>query len=157
MARETVAHAVSRDAEVASAIAAVDIGAGLPARLPPSDIDMALLHALPADMVAMVGPSLNPAAVLFEVFAYPERSLALLIHNFHDLDRLNRGYVLVEAAEILTWAERDMPWNEHCRTPLWPNSDREKTSPGLIFLGVRRAECMKDHGDRLRIAWKWSS
>jgi hypothetical protein len=63
---------------------------------------------------------------------------------------------LVEAAEILTWAERGMPLNEHCRTPLWPNSDRERTAPGLIFLDVRRVRCTKYRDETLRIAWKRS-
>jgi hypothetical protein len=88
------------------------------------------------------------------IFDPPERRLAQSIHSFHDCDRWNRGYVLVEAAEILTWAERDMPLNEHCRTPLWPNSDRVRTSPGLIFLAVRRARCTNCRDDTLRIAWK---
>jgi hypothetical protein len=88
-----------------------------------------------------------------EVPEFPERRLAHLIHSSHDRDRWSRGYVLVEAAEILTWAERGMPLNEHCRTPLWPNSDRERTAPGLIFLAVRRARCTKYRGERLRIAW----
>jgi hypothetical protein len=76
------------------------------------------------------------------------------IHSFHDHDRWARGFVLVEAAEILTWAERDMPLFEHCRTPLWPNSGRERSTPGLIFLDVRRARCTKYRDKTLRIAWK---
>jgi len=76
------------------------------------------------------------------------------IHSFHDHDRWLRDFVLVEAAEILTWAERGMPLFEHCRTPLCPNSDRERSAPDLIFLDVRRAECTKYRDKTLRIAWK---
>ena len=89
-----------------------------------------------------------------EVPEFPERRLAHLIHSFHDRDRWSRGYVLVEAAEILTWAERGMPLFEHCRTPLYPNSDREKSAPDLIFLDVRRARYTKYRDKLLRIAWK---
>ncbi len=83
-----------------------------------------------------------------------ERRPVHSIHSFHDHDRWVRGFVLVEAAEILTWAERGMPLFEHCRTPLCPNSDRERSAPDLIFLDVRRAECTKYRDKTLRIAWK---
>ena len=104
------------------------------------------------DRLVMVVPYFALQAPL-AIFGSPERRLAQSIHSFHDHDRWIQGYVLVEAAEILTWAERGMPLNEHCRTPLWPNSDRERTSPGLIFLAVRRARCTNYRDDTLRIAW----
>jgi len=93
-------------------------------------------------------------AAPFEVFAFPDRCPAHPIHNFHDHDRWSRDFVLVEAAEILTWAERGMPLNEHRRTPLWPNSNREKSAPGLIYLDVRRVRCMNYRDEVLGIAWK---
>ena len=104
------------------------------------------------DRLVIVVPYFALQALL-AIFDSPERRLAQSIHSFHDHDRWIQGYVLVEAAEILTWAERGMPLNEHCRTPLWPNSDRERTSPGLIFLAVRRARCTNYRDDTLRIAW----
>jgi hypothetical protein len=88
------------------------------------------------------------------VSAFLERRPAPPTHSFHDHDRWSRGFVLVEAAEILTWAERGMPLNEHCRTPLWPNSNPEKNAPGLIYLDVRRVWCTNDRVEVLRIAWK---
>jgi len=107
-----------------------------------------------ARMLGVVAPSAALGAP-FEVLVFPERLLAhLTIHSRHD--RWSQGSVLVEAAEILTWAERGMPLNEHCRTPLWPNSDRERTAPGLIFLDVRRVRCTKYRDETLKIAWKRS-
>lgn len=98
----------------------------------------------PAHMLVVVAPSAALGA-LFGVLVFLERLLAhLTIHSRHD--RWSQGSVLVEAAEILTWAERGMPLNEHCRTPLWPNSDRERTAPGLIFLDVRRVRGTKYRG-----------
>jgi hypothetical protein len=94
------------------------------------------------------------AAALTEAPVYLERLPVHSIHSFHDHDRWLRGFVLVEAAEILTWAERGMPLFEHCRTPLYPNSDREKSAPDLIFLDVRRARYTKYRDKLLRIAWK---
>jgi hypothetical protein len=38
-----------------------------------------------------------------------DRYHAQPIHSFHDCDHRNLVYVLVEAVESLTWAERDMP------------------------------------------------
>ena len=98
----------------------------------------------------------SAAAALMEAAVSLERLPVHPIHSFHDHDRWLRGFVLVEAAEILTWAERGMPLNEHCRTPLWPNSDRERTAPGLIFLDVRRVRCTKYRDETLKIAWKRS-
>jgi hypothetical protein len=130
------------------------------------DIEVAQMAYLPFGMEHMMWERVGlrrrlvmvvPCFVLnapIEVFVSPERRLAHSIHNFHDRDRWNRGYVLVEAAEILTWAERGMPLHEHCRTPLWPNSDRERSAPDLIFPAVRRAEYTNYRGDTLRIAWK---
>jgi hypothetical protein len=107
-----------------------------------------------AGMLVVVAPSAALGAP-FEVLVVPERRLAhLTIHSYHD--RWSQGSVWMGAAEILTWAERGMPLNEHCRTPLWPNSDRERTVPGLIFLDVRRVRCTKYRSERLRIAWKRS-
>lgn len=102
-------------------------------------------------VVALVAVPLAPSAV----FVFLDRPPAHSIHSFHDHDRCwTRGFVLVEVAEILTWAERGMPLNEHCRTPLWPNSNQEKSAPDLIFLDVRRVRDMNDRGVMLRIAWK---
>jgi hypothetical protein len=90
-----------------------------------------------------------------EIFEAPEKRLAQSIHSFHDRDRWHRGYVLVEVAEILTWAERGKPLSERCRTPLWASSDRERIAPDLIFPAVHRARCTNYRRDALRIAWKW--
>jgi hypothetical protein len=105
--------------------------------------------------IEMVAPYVPPAPIV--VLDVPGIRLAHLTHNLHDHDRWSQGYVLVEAAEILTWAERGMPLNEHCRTPLCPNSYRERIAPGLIFLAVRRGRCTKYRGESLRIAWTWMS
>lgn len=91
-----------------------------------------------------------------EMSEAPEKLLAQSIHSFHDRDRWHRGYVLVEAAEILTWAERGKPLSESCRTPLWPNSGRERIAPDLIFPAVHQERCTNCRRDALRIAWKWS-
>lgn len=135
-----------------SAVAAVDIASGLGAYKPDCMVlGMAFGALAPVNMRAMVAlvavPS-TPAAV----FVFPYRRPAHSIHSFHDHDRWTRGFVLVEAAEILTWAERGMPLNEHCRTP--PNSNQERTAPDLIFLDVRRVICSNGRGVMLRIAWK---
>jgi hypothetical protein len=98
--------------------------------------------------------ALSDAAVLMEAPVSLERLPVHSIHSFHDHDRWLRGFVLVEAAEILTWAERGMPFFEHCRTPLYPNSDREKSAPDLIFPDVRRERYSKYRDKPLRIAWK---
>lgn len=89
-----------------------------------------------------------------EGFGFLDRPLVHWIHSYHDLDCWNQGYVWVEEAEILTWAERGMPLSEHCRTPLWPNSNPEKIAPDLIFLDVRRGSYRKFRGVLLKIAWK---
>jgi len=107
-----------------------------------------------ADMLSMVAPSTPRPICLIGAFAFLKRRLAHLIHSFRGHDRWNRGFVLVEAAEILTWAETGMPSSEHCRTPLWPNSDRERSAPDLIFLAVRRARCTRYRGKIVGIAWK---
>jgi hypothetical protein len=92
--------------------------------------------------------------VRIEIPVAHERYLAQSTHSFHDRDRWHRGYVLVEAAETLTWAERGKPLDERCRTPLWPNSDLKKTAPDLTFLAVRRARYTNVRDGTLRIAWK---
>jgi len=146
-----VAGYMQRVAAVASVDGAVDIevvGECLPFDMQ----DMVSKGAIPDRVVVIEPYSALQAQVA--IFDPPGRRLAQSIHNFHDCDRWHRGYVLVEAEEILTWAERGMPLNEHCRTPLWPNSDRERTSPGLIFLAVRRATYTNYRGNALRIAWK---
>lgn len=94
------------------------------------------------------------AAAVVEALVSVARRPVHPIHSFHDHDRWFRGYVWVEAAEILTWAEKGMPSCEQRRTPLWPSSDRERSAPGLIFLDVRRVECTKYCDMVLRIAWK---
>jgi len=116
-------------------------------------LDMALTKPVQAHNPSWEAPFALYAAP-FEVFAFPDRCPAHPIHNFHDHDRWSRDFVLVEAAEILTWAERGMPLNEHRRTPLWPNSNREKSAPGLIYLDVRRVRCMNYRDEVLGIAWK---
>ena len=143
-----------------------DVAVVRPFAVVAGDIEAVLMAYLPFDTghIVLEGVGLKRSFVmvapyfvlnvLIEVFVPPERRLAHSIHNFHDYDRWNRGYVLVEAAEILTWAEKGMPLHEHCRTPLWPNSDRERSAPGLIFPAVRRAEYTNYRGDTLRIAWK---
>jgi hypothetical protein len=144
----------NQDAAVAVAevpvVAGEDIGAAPAAYLPFCIGDML------TDLARML--VVAPSAALgapFQVLVFPERLLAhLTIHSRHD--RWSQGSFLVEAAEILTWAERGMPLNEHCRTPLWPNSDRERTAPGLIFLDVRRVRCTKYRDETLKIAWKRS-
>lgn len=77
-----------------------------------------------------------------------------LTHSFHDYDRWNPGCVYREVEETLTWAERGMPKTELRRVPLWPNSDQEKSEPGLIFLAVHRARYLNDRLGSLKIAWK---
>jgi hypothetical protein len=140
-------------AVVASVIAAVDIGLAV-AHLPSCKEYMILEEVVAApDNLVLVVPYFFLYALL-EMLEAPERRLAQSIHSFHDRDHWHRGYVLVEAAEILTWAERGKPLNERCRTPLWPNSDRERIAPDLIFPAVRRARCTNYRGDALRIAWK---
>jgi hypothetical protein len=120
---------------------------------PPFDMGNTMLEdAALIDMLSTV-PPLAPIS-LNEAFEILKRRLAHLIHSFHDRDRLNRGFVLVEAAEILTWEETGMPSTEHCRTPRWPNSGRERSAPDLIFLAVRRARCTRYRGKIVRIAWK---
>jgi hypothetical protein len=144
----------SVDPAVAVAVAVGRVGAGRVV-YPPSGMgnmwpgDVAL-----ADMPSMAAPSPPTPISLIGAFAFLERRLAHLIHSFRDHDRLNRGFVLVEAAETLTWAETGMPSSEHCRTPLWPNSDRERSAPDLIFLAVRRARCTRYRGKIVGIAWK---
>jgi len=53
-----------------------------------------------------------------ETFGCHESLLAQMMYSFHGRDRWSRDYVLVEWAEILTWAERGMPLKEQCRRPL---------------------------------------
>jgi len=106
------------------------------------------------DILGWAGPVTAPTAPFAMVLAFLDRRPAHSIHNFHDHDRWSRGFVWVEAAGILTWAERGMPLNEHCRTPLWPNSDQGRIAPGLICLDVRRERYTIDRGERLRIAWE---
>ena len=81
---------------------------------------------------------------------------ALLIHNLHNRGRWSQGSVLVESAEILTWAERGMPLNEHCRTPLCPNSDQGRIAPGLTFLAVHQARYTIYRSKILMVAWTLS-
>jgi hypothetical protein len=151
-----VAPVAVQSAHPAAAVA-VAVGRGGEGRAvyPPSGMgstypgDVALV-----DMLSMAAPSTPKPISLIEAFAFLERRLAHLIHSFCDHDRLNRGFVFVEAAGILTWAETGMPSSEHCRTPLWPNSDRERSAPDLIFLAVRRARYTRYRGKIVGIAWK---
>jgi hypothetical protein len=148
---EPVAGYMQGAVAVAFVVDVVDIEAV--GECPPFDMwHMMLKEAIPGTLALNVpyfAQQAHPA-----IFESLGRRLAQSIHSFHDRDRWNRGYVLEEAGEILTWAERGMPLHEHCRTPLWPNSDRERTSPGLTFLAVRRARCTNYRDDSLRIAWK---
>lgn len=144
-------------AEVVAVVVVVDI-ASVVVVVVHSPYCMALGMASNAAL-ARTGDTLAWAALVVPhapsaVFVFLYRRPAHSIHSFHDHDRWTRGFVLVEAAEILTWAERGMPLNEHCRTPLWPNSNPGKTAPDLIFLDVRRVRCTNDRGVGLRIAWK---
>ena len=134
-----------------ASVAVADIALGVV--YPPSCTEDILPEVMLLGRLVMVGPC-SSLDVLVEMFESPERRLAQSIHSFHDRDRWNRDYVLVEVAEILTWAERGKPLNEHRRTPLWSNSDQERSAPDLIFPAVRRARCTNDRGDTLRIAWK---
>lgn len=124
----------------------------VPYSLPGMALDIRLAELCLVGILALVVPF--GLSALFVVFAFLERRPAHSTHSFHDHDRWSQSFVLVEVAEILTWAERGMPLNEHCRTPLWPNSDRERTAPGLIYLDVRREEYTKGRDEVLRIAWK---
>jgi hypothetical protein len=141
------------------AVAAVVVGNGVVLvayRLPCMRDTMLEVLAL-VDSAVEAPYSLNAAAAAVVQLKAPvslERLPVHSIHSFHDHDRWLRGFVLVEAAEILTWAERGMPLFEHCRTPLYPNSDREKSAPDLIFLDVRRERYSKYRDKPLRIAWK---
>jgi hypothetical protein len=149
---EAVAGGMQGAAAVASVVVEFDIEA-VGECLPFCMSHMMQEEAGPGGLVAVVLYFALQAPLA--IFDSPERRLAQSIHSFHDHDRWILDYVLVEAAETLTWAERGMPLNEHCRTPLWPNSDRERTSPGLTFLAVRRARCTNYRDDTLRIAWTW--
>jgi len=143
---------VAPDAEQ---LAAPAVGRGVMVLIvyPPFDMgNMMLEDAALVDMLSTV-PPLAPIP-LIEAFEILKRRLAHLIHSFHYRGRSNRGFVLVEAAEILTWEETGMPSTEHCRTPRWPNSGRERSAPNLIFLAVRRARCTRYRGEIVRIAWK---
>lgn len=147
MVRSQVAVVVRGSAGV------VDIAFVLvPYSLPGMALDIRLAELCLVGILALVVPF--GLSALFVVFAFLERRPAHSTHSFHDHDRWSQSFVLVEVAEILTWAERGMPLNEHCRTPLWPNSDRERTAPGLIYLDVRREEYTKGRDEVLRIAWK---
>jgi hypothetical protein len=139
------------------AVAAVVVGNGavlVAYRLP--CMRDTVLEVLALDSAVEAPYALNVAAAAAQLKAPVslERLPVHSIHSFHDHDRWLRGFVLVEAAEILTWAERGMPLFEHCRTPLYPNSDREKSAPDLIFLDVRRERYSKYRDKPLRIAWK---
>lgn len=141
---------------------AVALVAAAAADIPSVLVSYAPVCMLPGMMIlARVVLPRSPASVaLFaryvppEVFARPGKRLAHSTHNFHGCDRSSQDSVLVAVAAILTWAERGRPLNEHCRTPLWPNSDQERNAPGLICLDVRRVRCMKVREGLLRIAWK---
>ena len=73
-----------------------------------------------------------------------------------DCVRRPLGLLLAEAAETLTWAERDMPLLEQqsrtlpCRRP---SSGRERSAPGLICPGAGRAEWTPCRDSGLRLAW----
>jgi hypothetical protein len=156
MAQEVAGHAVD-NCDAASAVAEVTVVAVVrsevvfAAYLLSYMRDTVLGELIPVDSV-MEDPYALKAPI--EAPVCLERRPVHSIHSFHDHDRWIRGFVLVEAAEILTWAERGMPLFEHCRTPLWPNSDRERSAPDLIFPDVRRARCTKYRDRALRIAWK---
>jgi hypothetical protein len=147
-----------RNSAVAAAVtfvfAAVDIEVAVAILLTYMEEGMTLEVAVVVPDILVLEVPYFVLCALLEIFEAPERRLAQMTHSFHDHDRWHRGYVLVEAAEILTWAERGKPLNERCRTPLWPSSDQERIAPDLIFPAVRRGRCTNCRGDSLRIAWK---
>jgi hypothetical protein len=144
----------TRDADAAVASVAVAVDTENVGECPPFGTNMTQeeVDLRRLEVVVVVDFAL---LALLATFDFPERCLVHLAHSFRDHDRWFQGYDLVEAAEILTWAERGMPLLEHGRTPLWSNSDQERTSPGLIFLAVRRARYTNCRDEKLRIAWTW--
>ncbi len=93
-------------------------------------VDMDLVEVDWAGMLALRDPSALESPI--EELVYPEKLPAHWHHSFHAHGHWSPGFVLVEAAGILTWAEKDMPSNEHRRMPLWPNLSLWKIVPGLI-------------------------
>lgn len=119
----------------------------------PSDMEYMLLEGdVLVEMLSAVVPLGRRALV--ETPGLLGILLAYLIHSSLDRDRSNRGCVLEEVAETLTWEETGMPSTEHCRTPRWPNSNLERSAPDLIFLAVRRARYTRYRLEILRSAWK---
>jgi hypothetical protein len=120
-------------------------------------------HPLPVDMVGvvllailvdMMVPALHLGMVLEyqpEMFASCVKHLELMRQSYSAHDHRTPDYVVVEV-ETLTWAETDTACFEQDQTPLWPNPGQEKTWPGLICPGVRRAVCSKCRDSILRIA-----
>lgn len=140
---------VDADVAAAAVVADVDMQEVVQARYM---VGRLLMGGVLVDMFSTL--ALLCLIALIVAFGFFEVLLVPRARSFPD--RWNRGYLLVvEAAASLTWAERDMPLNEHRRTPLWPNSDQERSAPDLIFLDVRRVISTKCRGKILRIAWKW--
>jgi hypothetical protein len=129
---EELAVAVDTDTEIAVELWIYSLCARM--------MDIAIERAAPHDMARVVPLLQYFAEAPFEVFACPVRhpAMMMLYQSQPVLDHRKPGYFVVEAVENLTWAEKDMPWSEQRRSPLWPNSGREKTWPGLDFLGVHR-------------------
>jgi hypothetical protein len=138
-------------AEMSFACAAAGIDTA-PAHLPFGTEDMLIARAVPVDMSSVVSPSFDRIA-LIEACGLHERH-SPLTHNSHGHDHRHLGCVLEGVVEILTWAETGMPRAENRRPPLLPNSNLEKSEPGLIFLAFRRARYSIGPIGELEIAWK---
>jgi len=150
---DTWALAPSAEKEAVAAVGAgVGTGPVLLEHLPSAGIANMVWAANPVSMVVLQARLYNFPEAPSEMFANRVRHPEVERSSHLELDRQTPGYVVVEAVEILTWAETDMPCFEQSRTPLWPNSGQERTGPGLICLGVRRAICSKSRDSILRIA-----
>jgi hypothetical protein len=148
--RPAVEH-INDAAEMPFAFAAVGIDIA-PAHLPFGTEDKIIARAILVDMFLEVLPSFDRIA-LIEAYGLHERH-SPLTHNSHGHGHRNLGCVLEGVAEILTWAEKGMPRAENRRPPLLPNSNLEKSEPGLTFLAFRRARYSIGPMGTLEIAWK---
>ena len=147
-----LASFVEREAAAAAGAAAAGTGPDLSEHLPSVDTVGMVVAAIRAGMVVLWARLYSSREALSEKFANRVRHPEVERLSHLELDRLTPDYVVVEAVEILTWAEMDTPCFEQSRTPLWPNSGQERTGPGLICLGVRRAICSNIRASMLRIA-----
>jgi hypothetical protein len=108
---DTWALAPSAEREVVAAAEAAGVGTGpvLSGHLPSADIADMVLAAIPADMVVLLARLYSFPEALSEMSANRVRHSELERSSHPELDRRTPGYVVVEAVEILTWAETDMP------------------------------------------------